>query len=266
VISKHTLARYLRGEGIEIGALNNPLAVDGRRARVRYVDMLDREGLLAKNPELSPAEREKVKAPDIVAEAEDLGVIPDASVDFVIASHILEHLPNPIRAIREFHRVLRAGGLLYLAIPDKRQSFDRERRVTPLSHVLDDYAAGATAATSTEHYQEWLDLVERKKDKPVAVGLDDIRGYRIHFHVWEADSLVEIMNHLGEHQGVAFRLLDYYYCRDDMDVVFVLRKAAHGDFAAQPLPLPERYPWLRRAIRRSLASLAGCGVRPPPRA
>jgi ubiquinone/menaquinone biosynthesis C-methylase UbiE len=41
-------------------------------------------------------------------------MLADSSQDFVIANHLLEHLPDPIGALKEWYRVLRAGGTLFL--------------------------------------------------------------------------------------------------------------------------------------------------------
>jgi SAM-dependent methyltransferase len=42
---------------------------------------------------------------------------PDQSFDVVVCSHILEHLLEPERLVREAHRVLRPGGLLVVGVP-----------------------------------------------------------------------------------------------------------------------------------------------------
>lgn len=42
---------------------------------------------------------------------------PDASFDVVVASHILEHLQNTAEAFRDWHRVLKPGGLLLIGVP-----------------------------------------------------------------------------------------------------------------------------------------------------
>lgn len=44
----------------------------------------------------------------------------DNSYDFVIGSNVLEHFPNPIKALLEWHRILRPGGIVYCVQPDKR--------------------------------------------------------------------------------------------------------------------------------------------------
>ncbi|MGA9118301.1 MAG: class I SAM-dependent methyltransferase [Bacteroidota bacterium] len=42
---------------------------------------------------------------------------PGASFDVVYMGDVLEHLPDPIRAVNELHRILRSGGLLVLEVP-----------------------------------------------------------------------------------------------------------------------------------------------------
>ena len=58
--------------------------------------------------------------PDIIADVTDLASIADGSVEEICASHILEHLPWPIafKALAEWARVLRMGGILRLGVPD----------------------------------------------------------------------------------------------------------------------------------------------------
>lgn len=56
-------------------------------------------------------------APDIVAEAGDIPVDTE-SQDFVYASHVLEHLVDYRKALREWYRVLKPGGKLLLLVPD----------------------------------------------------------------------------------------------------------------------------------------------------
>ena len=43
--------------------------------------------------------------------------LPDAAYDVVIANHVLEHIPNDRKAMRELFRLLRPGGLAVLTVP-----------------------------------------------------------------------------------------------------------------------------------------------------
>jgi len=54
---------------------------------------------------------------DVVADAHDLGTLPDDSADCVIASGMLLHCQEPETVIGEFHKVLKPGGVLYVATP-----------------------------------------------------------------------------------------------------------------------------------------------------
>jgi len=49
-----------------------------------------------------------------VAEASDLSMVPDETYDFVLASHVLEHIANPLRALQEWKRVLNPEELSWL--------------------------------------------------------------------------------------------------------------------------------------------------------
>ena len=62
-------------------------------------------------------------------------MLPDGSQDFIIANHLLEHVADPIGALEEWYRLLRPDGILFLALPDKRVTFDKDRPRTTLDHV-----------------------------------------------------------------------------------------------------------------------------------
>jgi SAM-dependent methyltransferase len=212
--------RYLRGNGLEIGALHNPLRVPSS-ARVRYVDRLTVPELERQYPELR---REKLVAVDIVDDGEHLTTVPDASQDFVIANHFLEHCQDPLGALESMLRVLRPGGVLYLAVPDRRFNFDADRPVTPLEHVLEDHRAGP-AGSRRDHYEEWARLVDRVDDEQieshVARLLDE--DYSIHFHVWEHSDVVDLLQLARHEMGLEFDL--EHSTRNWRENVFVLRKA-----------------------------------------
>jgi ubiquinone/menaquinone biosynthesis C-methylase UbiE len=53
---------------------------------------------------------------DIVSPGDQLP-LDDNSVDFVISSHVIEHFPDPIKALKEWYRVVKPGGYLYIIAP-----------------------------------------------------------------------------------------------------------------------------------------------------
>jgi predicted SAM-dependent methyltransferase len=60
---------------------------------------------------------------DVVTSLERLGMFADNSAALIYASHVLEHFSRheTTRVLAEWHRVLRRGGVLRLAVPDFEQ-------------------------------------------------------------------------------------------------------------------------------------------------
>ena len=50
--------------------------------------------------------------------AQDMHALEDGSFQILIAKHVIEHLPEPDQALKEFSRLLATGGLLLLATPN----------------------------------------------------------------------------------------------------------------------------------------------------
>lgn len=104
---------------------------------------------------------------DIIDDGEYLKTIPDSSQDFVIANHFLEHCQNPIGAMINMLRVLKNGGVLCLAIPDKRFTFDFDCPSTSLEHIMKDFEDGPVFS-KLQHYKEWVRLVDNIEDDVTA--------------------------------------------------------------------------------------------------
>ena len=58
------------------------------------------------------------KSVNILHEAQDLWMFKDDSVDSLVSSHALEHFPDFIKTLKEWKRVLKAGGIMAHAVPD----------------------------------------------------------------------------------------------------------------------------------------------------
>jgi SAM-dependent methyltransferase len=59
-------------------------------------------------------------------DAHDLKGVADETYDFAYSSHVLEHLEDPARALRNWWRVVKPGGNLILYVPE-RDIFERKR-------------------------------------------------------------------------------------------------------------------------------------------
>jgi SAM-dependent methyltransferase len=212
-------AEFLHGDGIEIGALHQPLIVPGT-ARVTYVDRMTVADLRQHYPELV---HQLLVETQIVDDGETLATIADATQDFVIANHFIEHCENPMLTFQTLLRVLKPGGIVFMAVPDKRFTFDVDRPVTTIDHVLRDFSEGP-GWSKRQHYEEWSRLVNKRTDaaqvNAEAERLMEMR-YSIHFHVWSAVELLELV--LALQRIVRFEL--ELFRRNGMESVIILRKA-----------------------------------------
>jgi len=100
----------------------------------------------------------------IVCEAAELAPIPDASYDFILASHSLEHCANPIKALRQWGRVAGPDAPCVVVLPHYKHTFDHRRQLTPLSHIIEDFERN-TGEDDLTHLQEALELHDLAKDK-----------------------------------------------------------------------------------------------------
>lgn len=147
----------------------------------------------------------KHKSPGIqhVCEASNLNLIPSSSYDFVLSSHAIEHVANPLLALSEWIRVVKVGGLLMLVVPHKEGTFDHKREVTPLVHLVADYKEKVTEADLT-HLEEILAQHDLSMD-PEAGSLEEFKlrseknfeNRCLHHHVFNTASVVEMINHMN---------------------------------------------------------------------
>lgn len=129
--------------GIEIGPLNRPI-VTREMGNIRYVDHASTEDLKQKYAADSNVDVGAIVDVDYVWGEKTLPelVADEAPFDYVIASHVIEHVPNFIGWLKEIHAVLKPGGILSLVIPDKRYCFDYYRQPTQPPEVIDAYLRG----------------------------------------------------------------------------------------------------------------------------
>jgi SAM-dependent methyltransferase len=139
---------------------------------------------------------------DVIDDGETLATVADASQDFVIANHFIEHTEDPIATLGNHARVLRPDGVLFMGVPDKRYTFDSDRPVTPLEHLIEDHANGP-AATRTQHYEEYATLVMREPHKAVEM---EAAAYSIHFHTFIPASFAALVQHCRDQAGVPLAL------------------------------------------------------------
>jgi len=138
-----------------------------------------------------------------IAEATELREIADAAYDLVLSSHTLEHVADPLRALREWARVLRPGGMFVLILPQRERTFDHRRPVTAFEHLLEDERAG-TGEDDRTHLPEIMELHDLERDPAAGTREEfearsgNVLAFRaIHHHVFDEALVRRALDHTG---------------------------------------------------------------------
>jgi GT2 family glycosyltransferase/SAM-dependent methyltransferase len=204
--------KYCIGKGVEIGPGSNRFP-NIQTVTVDFVDEFKNR--------IYPK-------PDYIGTAYDLHYFNDKSRDFVINSHLLEHLLNPIRAIKEWMRILRHGGHLLMIIPDKNlipHKFDNKAEETPLRDLILRYEQNLTETLDDNPKTSCLGNPENAEFDPRGKP-----GWR-HYNYWTSKSIVEFLVYLGlevvevvEAKEKNTGMDVYRYSWDDFTVVAKVKK------------------------------------------
>jgi SAM-dependent methyltransferase len=216
LVVRRRFASHLNGEGIEIGPGHVPFPVTPG-VTVRYLDRW--EPIMNSSLFAELGDAPGFPEPDILADLDEdrLTAVPEASQDFVIASHVLEHLANPLAILVDIHRVLRPRGLLLLLLPDRHMTFDRERERTRLAHLVDEYRRDVREVDDA-HILDFLIGTRGQvgDERDTAMFTPDLmageiemhRRRSVHAHVWDADEFAEVMDWAAVYLGVRWDVVD----------------------------------------------------------
>lgn len=164
---------------------------------------------------------------DYVCPADDLHSIPMDSQDFLIASHVFEHLPNPIGGLLEFYRVCKNGGIIYLIVPEKTRTGDKFQTRTPLSHMIADYN-DPSSERDLEHFCEHVHM------SPIDVDTFEKEAKNLqktiesfHYHVFLEQDFIDIIDWCNRNIPVNFEIIDHKPLLinnpADLDFVLIIR-------------------------------------------
>lgn len=150
--------------GVELGPLDRPLVRRGD-GDILYADHLSTEGLARKyagHAAAGPRARGALVEVDLVLENQTLAQALGARgpVDYIVASHVIEHLPDVIGWLKDCAEALREDGLLFLAVPDMRFTFDRGRSLTTTGDLVGAHLAGATRPSAAQVYEHFAKAMQ----------------------------------------------------------------------------------------------------------
>ena len=234
--------------GVEFGPLSRPMALK-KNTEIYYIDHCTTEELKAKYAGDIHAHVDKIVDVDFVSRGEKLAdLIGDkAPLDYIIASHVIEHVPDVAGWLLDMHASLTDGGTLYLVVPDKRFTFDLHRRTASLEEVESAYREKRTRpglrlvldhfanVVNVSTWALWEDY-SRVNDVPFAHGPEYLdlayknylEGQYIDIHCWVFTpwSFMELLGEITDKYGLAFRLTHFMTTQShDLEFYVALEKS-----------------------------------------
>ena len=157
------LLKYITKDqkGIEIGPWFAPLAPKREGYNCLSFDIFDTDTLkkiAEQDPHIHKSQINDIENVDIVGSAVNIRDVIAAngdlgSFDYIVSSHNFEHLPDPVRFLQGCECVLKAGGMLSMAIPDKRTCFDYFRPISTSGSWLEAFFDKRTRPTPLQLFE-----------------------------------------------------------------------------------------------------------------
>jgi SAM-dependent methyltransferase len=126
-----------REVGLEIGPLDKPLVRRTPGRRIYYCDYAPREVLRSKSSADPNVRIDDIPEIDFVTTQIRAEIFGGTTFDYVLASHVVEHVPDMLGWLAQLRTVLNPGGRIILAVPDRRYTFDYLRPLSTLGQLLE---------------------------------------------------------------------------------------------------------------------------------
>lgn len=241
--------------GLEIGALCRPFIKAAEHA-VIYADHASTEALREKyrhDPDVAIDEIVDVTA---VLGERSLAQAVGTTVDYVVASHVVEHVPDLIGWLNELTSILKEGGEIRLIVPDRRFTFDYLRTATrlsdvlyadlvkarlPLAHIVMDYVLNVVKLDGSQAWRGRVEPALLKRHHTLGDAqriarqiLDSGAYHDVHCWVFTPRSFALLFLELTDHGLLALECVSFHDTAPDTIEFFVgLRHTADGQKARQ---------------------------------
>jgi len=144
-----------------------------------------------------------------INDATDLSSVKTEQYEFLASSHCLEHVANPIKALKEWNRVIVNKGLMILVLPNPEFMFDHKRQRSTFDHILNDYNMNVSEEDDT-HIQDVIDNCDLSRvyllngngktiprEMHIEYCLDNARLRTLHHHVYTDEVVHKMLAHSG---------------------------------------------------------------------
>ena len=220
---------------LEIGPLANPI-FKKENANVFYADVRSTEEVynFYKNDNKDGVKVENIVNIDYVIK----GTYSESfekyeKFDYIIMSHVIEHVPELIKFFNDIKTVLKPNGKLCLVIPDHRFCFDRFRQPTSFAEAYDIYVNGiknsplrtldASLARTTNDCAYWWDnyanfeklprskeQFEKAKENYLKAQKGEKPDPDVHFSVFTPETFLLLLYNMLNFNLLPFKCSEFY--------------------------------------------------------
>jgi SAM-dependent methyltransferase len=158
----------------------------------------------------------------IINDAVNISNVSNDAYDFVFASHCLEHIANPLKALNEWLRIIKNNSYVILILPEKSKCFDHKRKISSFSTILSQYDKNvneddlSTLPEILENHDLSMDPPAGNLEQFTKRSLANYDNRCLHHYVYSPSLLKEICNYL--------KCEFIFTITDEIDIWFIMRK------------------------------------------
>lgn len=228
--------------GLEIGALCRPF-IKAAEHNVIYADHASTEALREKYRQDPDVDIDEIVDVTAILGEGTLAHSVGTTVDYVVASHVIEHVPNLIGWLNELCSILNEGGEIRLVVPDKRFTFDYLRATTrlsdvlyadlvkarfPMAHIVMDYVLNVVKLDGAKAWRSQIEpgTLERhhtlRDAQNIAQQILSTNAYHdVHCWVFTPRSMAQLFVALTDHRLVELECVSFHDTAQDTIEFFV---------------------------------------------
>jgi len=219
----------MKGRGLEIGAYDRPL-YGPTEANVQFLDYYTTEELAdwARRDGLDPS---MIVPVSYVVKQYNFADEIHEKFDYIVASHVIEHIPDIITWLQNAERVLLPGGRLFLVVPDKRFTFDHLRPLSTVDMIVQAFEERRTRPTYDAVFENiymhrhvdarlvW-DGEQSPEDLPkrfdyetasrISTEFYEREDRGVHSHVFTSDTFIAIVDELFRRRLIGLKRVGFH--------------------------------------------------------